>query len=218
MQNMKLKTIIFIAKFSLILLPAMAFASALENGRCYLMDFESGPCLLKINGAKFEISINGMVHYLPSGAGTKKIHIVLPEHYYVEAVQGYSFANCIILNLEISDGDAGSTLVAMLNKPNITLNWTFELGAFNPSPPLVTDDSIYIGGIGTIAKLNLKTGHTVWKHTGLYEKDTGAFNSFIKPIKQGEIIIFKDNSVSKSNQGNIREIRVIEKSGEIIQK
>jgi outer membrane protein assembly factor BamB len=216
---MRLPNIIFtIFNVLLVISPSLAYASVLEKGRCYLMTPDSGPCLLEINDTKYEINANGIITCNPHKEGAKSIQVLLPEHFFVEAARAYDFNNDIIFSLQITDGDGGSTIVAMFNLPSFTLSWAVELGAFNPSPPLVEASSVYIGGIGTIAKIDAKTGRIIWKHTGLYERDTNAFNSFLKPFRRGAMIIFKEQKVSTSKYQGIREIWVNDKSGEIVRK
>ncbi len=107
-------------------------------------------------------------------------------------------------------------MVALFDPKHSTLKWTFDLGAFNPSPPLVSGGSVYIAGIGTVAKIDDKTGQVIWKHSELYEGDTTAFNSFEKPFKQGDTIIFQEKKTAYENYRGIREIRVDDKSGKIL--
>ncbi len=69
-----------------------------------------------------------------------------------------------------------------------------------------------------VAKLNLIDGKIIWQHKNLYERETQAFNSFILPRKEGNIIIFKEDKVSSAKYDGIREIHVDDATGKIISK
>ena len=218
MHQVKILTnILMIIAIILTILPSKNYSQVLEKGCCNLVDQDSGPCLLEINGTNFNIYSEGIITYNPTKENAKSIQVILPETFYIEAVKSYTYNDEIIFILGITDDDAGSTLVALFDPKHSTLKWTYDLGAFNPSPPLVSGGSVYIAGIGTVAKIDVKNGRTVWKHTGLYESDTTAFNSFVKPFKQGAMIIFKEEKISSyDNYRGIREIRVDDKSGKIL--
>ena len=217
MHQVKIPTnILMIIAIILIILPSKNYSQVLEKGRCNLIDQDSGPCLLEINGTNFNIYSEGIITYNSSKESAKSIQVILPEIFYIEAVKSYTYNDEIIFILGITDDDAGSTLVALFDPKHSTLKWTFDLGAFNPSPPLVSGGSVYIAGIGTVAKIDDKTGQVIWKHSELYEGDTTAFNSFEKPFKQGDTIIFQEKKTAYENYRGIREIRVDDKSGKIL--
>ncbi|NNG01925.1 MAG: hypothetical protein HKM93_21235 [Desulfobacteraceae bacterium] len=182
------------------------------------MDANSGPCRIVVKKITYEINSNGIIRYNVPKGDASFIQPVLPEHFYVQSVQSYDYKDDIIFIFEITDDEAGSTIILMCNPSSSTLYWTVELGTFNPSPPLVEADSIYIGAIGTIVKLDLKTGLIIWKHSGFYERETSAFNSFLKPIKRNNIIVFQDNKLSFAKYRGVREIWVNDESGKIIRK
>jgi len=209
MSKMKQIISIVIANVFLAILSSVSNASVFPEGRCYLMDVTSGPCKMVINEKKYEINIEGKITYSSAKGDTRSIQPILPDHFYVQAVQSYVFNEDIIFLLEITDDDAGSTLVVMCKPSSVGLLWTAELGTFNPSPPLVDEGSVYIAGIGTVAKIDIKTGRIVWKHTGLYEQDTMAFNAFSKPIKRGNVIVFQEEKDSFAKY---------HESGEVINK
>ncbi len=210
--------VLVILNILLAFMPSMVAASPLPKGRCHMMDPDSGPCSIVINGTKYTVYINGTIAYKGPEGETRFIRTRLPEFFYVEAVQSYHFNEDIIFLLEITDDDAGSTIVIKCSPSDPTAYWTVELGAFNPSPPLVEADSVYLGGIGTVAKIDLKTGRIDWRHSGLYESDTMAFNSFLKPVRRDKVIVFPEDKVSSAEYPGVREIWVNDDSGEIIRK
>ncbi|MCW8955249.1 MAG: hypothetical protein OQL09_00070, partial [Gammaproteobacteria bacterium] len=93
-----------------------------------------------------------------------------------------------------------------------------ELFAFNTSPVLVHNNSIYLGGIGMIAKLDLNDGRIIWRHIGLYEAETQAYNAFEIPMIKNEYVIFREQKVPDASYPGIREIHVLDKTGKIIKK
>ena len=52
------------------------------------------------------------------------------------------------------------------------------------------DHTIYVGGIGFLARLNASTGKFIWRRTGLYEVDK-AFNIFGVPKEDDKVVTFE---------------------------
>jgi len=106
------------------------------------MTEDSGPCLIKFDAKKYKININGMIEYDAPKGRKKSIQVNLPKHFYIDAANFYNSNDGIIFIFEITDDDAGSSLITLFNKTQYILNWTVEIGAFNPSPPLSDASSI----------------------------------------------------------------------------
>lgn len=197
---------------------ALTGVSAGQNNACFLMTPGDAPCHLTINDSDYHISSNGVIVLKIIKQKKSEVKIVLPEDFYIEAVQYQVINKNIMFTFEMTDGESGSTLIAMFDPSNPVLKWSTEIHAFNPSPLLILQDYIYVGGIGMVAKLNLIDGKIIWQHKNLYERETQAFNSFILPRKEGNIIIFKEDKVSSAKYDGIREIHVDDTTGEIISK
>ena len=186
-----------------------------EDMSCAVMESEDERCHIQSNTYSYSLSVEGA---LVREKDHKSIAFKLPENFYIESVRFKPFTNKIIFTFSISDGDSGSVLVSLFDEDNFSFAWQTELFAFNISPALIHNNSIYLGGIGLIAKINLADGKMIWQHFGLYESATQAYNSFETPMIQGEYIIFREQKVPDANYPGIREIQVLDRTGKIIKK
>ena len=182
---------------------------------CTIMEAENEKCHIESNTQSYLISAEGT---LIRDKDNKTITFRLPKKHHIETVQYKPFENKIIFTFSVSDGDSGSILVSVFDEDNYLFEWQTELFAFNTSPVLIHNNAIYLGGIGVIAKLNLYDGSIIWRHTGLYEPETQAYNAFEMPVIKKEFVIFKEQKVSDTGYSGIREIHVLDKTGKIIKK
>jgi len=182
---------------------------------CTLMDTESERCHVQSDKYSYSLSAEGA---LTRAKHPKSVTFKLPENYYIESVHFKPLTNRIIFTFSISDGDSGSVLVSLFDEDKFSFEWQTELFAFNVSPALIHNNSIYLGGIGVIAKINLDNGNIIWHHSGLYEADTQAYNSFVTPMIQGEYVIFREQKVPDASYPGIREIQALDRTGKIIKK
>jgi hypothetical protein len=196
---------------------AMAFSLAAQSSwlddPCTMMGDHDKPCVINIEGNKFVILNNGSL-----AVNSNKQQIQLPKNNYIDWYRdSVIYKNNAYLVFDVSDGDYGHAIVVSVSLTTNVLNWQSSLGGFNSSPLLVTDSGVYAGAIGTIVKFNLKSGEAIWRHKGLYEKDTQAYNSFIRPKESKGTIIFEESKVSSKYKGT-RKIIVDDRSGEILSK
>lgn len=186
-----------------------------EDVHCTLMNAEMDKCLIQSNTRSYSLNPEGV---LIRDKDNKKIIFTPPENNYIEAIQYKAFDKKIIFTFSISDGDSGSTIISLFDEEQFNYIWHTELSAFNTSPVLIHSDSIYLGGIGMIARLKLSDGTIVWRHTGLYEAKTQAYNAFELPAIKNEYVIFREQKVPDASYPGTREIHVLDKTGKIIKK
>lgn len=185
-------------------------------GRCFLMSAEDGPCRLKIDGLNYQIGTNGVIT-IENNQSRRRIAVDLPERFHIDSVQYTALESKIVFVFGITDNEGASALISLFDPDPCELEWVTDLHALNPSRPLFAGESIYIGGIGTVAKIDGGTGSVVWRHSGLHQRDTGTFNAFEEPTKEGDVVIFRDRKgAAKSESSGVKEIRVSDTSGEII--
>jgi len=175
-------------------------------------------CLYKINDLDFHISPKGGFKIVSSTGVIAEQKITLPEHFFIESVSHEPIGENFLIILGITDADAGSSVLALFNKKEMEIKWQTEIGAFNISEPLIGKDAIYVGAIGTVAKIDRDTGAIIWRHQWLYESDTGAFNSFIRPVKDGQVVRFIEEKQPRAKYSKPREIVVEDISGDILSK
>jgi hypothetical protein len=189
-------------------------ASFALGGNCF-NEFDSGlPCEVPIGSTTIIIQNNGLF----TRSDNNKLKLSLPQGFHLELVD----LDCLTANglivLTITDGDEAGTLIVSVEPKDMKLKWSTEVPAFNASPLLIEGHAIYLGGIGTVAKLGLKDGQIIWMQTNLYENDTQAFNSFVQPRKDGNTIIFTEQKVSSAKYDGIRDVRVDDLTGKILTK
>ncbi|MFW2373384.1 MAG: hypothetical protein ACN4GM_09720, partial [Gammaproteobacteria bacterium] len=185
--------------------PPSVIAST-DDMYCTLMESESERCHFQSATSSYSLAVEGA---LLREKDNKSIVFKLPKKFYIESVHFKPLANKIIFTFSISDGDSGSVLISLFDEDKFSFEWQTELFAFNISPALVHNNSIYLGGIGVIAKINLDNGNIIWHHTGLYESETQAYNSFETPRVKDGYIIFTEQKVPDASYPGIREIQVL---------
>lgn len=204
-------------RFLCLILIASYYTSSNANTDmyCTLMDPENEKCFIQSKAYSYMLAAEGD---LIREKDNKSTIFKLPEKFFIETVQFKPFKNKIIFTFSVSDGDAGSILVSLFDEDSFTFEWQTELFAFNTSPVLVHNNSIYLGGIGVIAKLDINDGKIIWHHRGLYEPETQAYNAFEMPLIKNKYVIFKEQKVSDTSYPGVREIHVLDKTGKIIKK
>ncbi len=198
--------ILFVATIISLVIANLAFSS---EESCSMMGTDK-PCDLQINGNSYHIETKGDMLVKHSGK-VSPVKIRLPEYFYIESVDYQIYKNKILFTFGITDDDAGSAIIAQFDPTNYRLLWATEINAFNASPLLITENAVYVGGIGMVAKLKLIDGNKVWQHRDLYVSGVGTYNSFKTPKKEGRTIIFQDDSSDK-------EVRVDDVTGKILSK
>jgi hypothetical protein len=74
------------------------------------------------------------------------------------------------------------------------MKWKRPIPGFNIGQGLIDGDYAYVTCIGFIAKVNLKNGAFMWRHDNLYQRGSGAFNSFELPEVDGNVVIFREST------------------------
>ncbi len=204
-------------RFLFLILLASYYPSANANTDmdCTLMNPENEKCLIQLKSQSYSITAEGT---LTRDKDHKTTVFSLPANFSIESVQFKAFNNKIIFTFSITDGDTGSIFVTLFNEDEFNFEWKTELFAFNTSPVLIHNNSIYLGGIGVVAKLDLYDGRIIWRHTGLYNAETQAFNSFEIPVIKNEYVIFREQKVQGASYPGVKDIHVLDKTGKIIKK
>jgi hypothetical protein len=150
---------------------------------------------------KFEFSIgHGKYLILSNGDGVrtdfkgKSANFILPldANFYVERVYYLDGGGDLIIIYGISDGDVGGGTVIRLENKTLKKRWPGNIPGFNIGESVVKDKWLYLTAIGFVGKLDLNTGKYTWKYDGLYKKMPGVFNSFERPLIDGELIKFTE--------------------------
>jgi outer membrane protein assembly factor BamB len=199
---------------ALLLLYLLPNASFSQEDACMIMSGEKA-CDLNIQGSIYHIENSGVLTVKHAGKSSA-ISFRLPNRFLIDEVRYQIHDKNILFVLGITGDDSASALLAHFDLLQGRILWSTEIHAFNISPLLIAGSHVYIGGIGTVAKLRLSDGKIIWKHTDLYESGTGSYNAFELPRKEGNIVIFKELSASRRKK--IREIHVDDTAGRILSK
>ena len=184
------------------------------NDPCAMMGDHETPCVINIEGNTFVLSNNGTLTI-----GSVQQQIQLPAHTYIDWYRdSVMYNNNVYLSFDVSDGDSGHAIVVSVSLLSKSITWQADLGGFNGSPLLVTDKGVYAGAIGTVVKLNPMSGADLWRHDGLYENDTQAYNSFIRPRESNGEIIFEESKNSSAKYNGTRRVIVDDRTGKILSK
>lgn len=124
------------------------------------------------------------------------------------------YVNNVILAGEVNDAETGAGFVVRLEQPSLRARWKAHVPGFNLGPPLRDGQHLYLTAIGFVAKLDLKTGRFVWRHSRLYGRaGEGTFNSFGPPALDGDAVLFRE---APPGGGPARTLRVNRKTGAIL--
>jgi hypothetical protein len=204
--------------YLLIFFATFVSAGSWMDNPCNSFESHAVECVHEIESHKFHIFHDGKITY-KTNEENRSITVPLPEGFSFETVRyGGLVEENVIFNIEITDFDAGASVIFSINLKNNTLIWKREIPAFNSSELLAENSSIYVGGIGYICKIDDKTGQIIWFHKGLYEPETQAYNGFQKPYVRGDTIVFPESKVPTAKYIGLREVVVNDRTGRITSK
>jgi len=179
---------------------------------CMFISEKEKPCSWEIDNYIFNIDRNGIIEFQST-----KTSLTLDEGFKIDWVRdGIIEEENAYFSLGITNGEAGGTIVLSFSILNSELNWQTNLRGFNGSPVLYFNGDVYAGASGMVTKIDAQTGAKDWEHTGLYDRDTQAFNGFKKPYVKGKSVVFPDDKTSTAKYEGLREIVVDIKTGEIV--
>lgn len=142
------------------------------------------------------------------------IKILLEKRDQITAIQYGVDDKFLYLLFEVYDGEGAGSKISKLYRDTLEILWTNALhgfNCFNSGESLGTRKFVYVTSTGFIGKIDLETGKFIWKHGN--EIDIALFNSFKKPEKVGNKIIFTKDTNTK---GTPYQIIVDDSSGEIL--
>jgi hypothetical protein len=206
-------SLVRLSVLGLVLLTAASGAAA--QSTCHAAELLPGTqCTVTVDGTAAWLDVAGTL----SIPNAEPVQIPLPDQLYIESARAHDKEGTTLLVLEVTDVESSSTVLATLDHKTNKLKWSRELPAFNPSPPLLSKDALYIGAIGLVAKVRLSDGGIVWLHRDLYEQDTQAFNAFQKPRLAGSVVVFPEDKVPAAKHSGLREVRVDDRTGKLLSK
>jgi hypothetical protein len=107
---------------------------------------------------------------------------VLPiEDGYLDRLYYLDYGGDLLIIFGASDGESGWGGVVRVDPRDASTRWALQIPAFNVGPVTLERASLYVTGIGFVARVDARSGQYVWKHEHLYCEANGAFNAFEAP-------------------------------------
>lgn len=141
------------------------------------------------------------------GSIQNKITLQVPEKTELDAeplVYGSDSYSLIVL--QYSDFEAGTSVVYAINEKAQKL-WSIDLGAFNPSQPLIEKEYVYLSAIGRVWKLHKQSGKVAWSHKDLYKNKSFEFNGAEPISRRGKFVLFSKKLKVNDSTGEIVEVK-----------
>jgi hypothetical protein len=186
-----------------------AFQRAAPSDRYTTPQFHT----LIFDGKVVAIIWNNNVASLPKDNQWEILDLTIEENYHIERLWYTKFNNDLIIVYETSNFDYSGSYIARIDMSKKISIWITPIGAFNLGEPAFRDQYMYMTSIGFAAKLDLRTGEYVWKHGGLYNQQTQDFNSFQRPVFNGDRVVFQGNNPTSDVS---KRIEVKDSTGEVV--
>lgn len=139
--------------------------------------------------------------------GKSQTTIELPKGFFVNGEPKlYQSDNFALVYSEVSDHVVYSTRIYAFNAEAKNI-WKRDLKSFNPSTPLIEDEFVFVAFLGLVMKLQKLDGQLAWKHDGLYENASYAFNGESEITRRGPFVAFAKNVVVDDRSGNLIEVQ-----------
>jgi len=166
------------------------------------------------SGFHYRVANNGAGRRTKDGAPTRLFNLRLTGGDSIARLYFSEYVNNVLLVCEVGDMESGAGFAARLEQPSMRARWKADFPAFNVGPPVRDGAHLYLTGVGFVAKLDLKTGKFVWKHSRLYGRaGADTFNSFGPPEVSGDEVIFRESGV---RDRDARTLHVSRKTGKIL--
>lgn len=139
------------------------------------MELEPDTLSAVIDNIFFRITTDGRISWgsdikdsvrLNTNAWIGNIYLAIVDQQNLVVVYEENFA---------TEGGSSAEMFDMAKKQRI---WETPVAGFNLGQAYIKDDFAYVNTIGMVGKLKLKTGDYVYRFDDLYNRETGAFNSF----------------------------------------
>jgi hypothetical protein len=148
---------------------------------------DRAPIHLVVSGAEYVVARDRVLRGV---VGTAAPTVRLPGRGggLVERVWGERHGGDLLLAYELTDGESAWTEVVRLDPRTLARRWWVHLPNFNLGPAFVSADTAYLTVLGTVAKVDLRTGRTLWRRDGLYSRGPH-FDCFAQPRLRGDTLV-----------------------------
>jgi len=146
-------------------------------------------------------------------AQVKQLKLPVKNTEYIERVSAVKVEGDILIAFDKSDGEIGNGGICRVRLDLFDIRWCQKIPAFNVYAAMGAEDSVFIGAIGFLARLNHINGKYIWRQAGLYQKDN-TFNVFCN-LKEGDRNVSFQATSGISREPN-KQITLDKKTGKII--
>jgi len=136
-------------------------------------------------------------HVKANGTGTKRsqgldepVRLPVRGGEYIEHLWFKPYRGDLLVLFEATAGEYGRGGVCRYRQQPWRMRWCHWIPAFNVVAAVSQDQTVYVGGIGYLARLNASSGKFIWQREGLYQADP-AFNIFGVPTEDGPLVTFE---------------------------
>lgn len=174
--------------------------------------YDSSSFSWRANENRYSLNADGVLG-LTSGKIARQVK--LPIAGFVVQMSLLAHSDDILVVLETDFAGDGQGFICRVQNNLAAIRWCQNVPSFNLRAS-ISNDSIWIGGNGFVARLNLKSGKYHWKHRGLYNycaDGEDSFNVVWPASESGTAIIFDSKG---SNDRNERQLVVEKSAGKII--
>jgi hypothetical protein len=166
------------------------------------------------NENHYSLNANGVLTLTSKTSSSRQIK--LPIDTFVVQISLLNHSGDIFIALETDFAGDGQGFICSVKNNLASVNWCQKIPSFNIRAS-ASNDSIWIGALGFVARLNWESGKFYWNHNNLYRYCANREDSFnvVWPVAETESTIVFDSE--GSNPGNKRQLLIEKGSGKIIQ-
>jgi outer membrane protein assembly factor BamB len=208
MRRIRFSFLIYLASLpALCLGDLVPFNRAAQTGNEFTAVFEWG----EVND-KFMLTAKGV---LSSKTDTAKPKLKLPiaKGSWIEHLFVLTYNNDLMLAFETNDGDEGNGYICRIKSPLAGVDWCQSVAGFNVYAAASTN-TIYLGAIGFVSRINPENGKLLWHHADLYNKDN-TFNIVCPAHETESAVTFNATTGIKGLE--VKQITLDRQTGKIMQ-
>ena len=152
---------------------------------------------------------------LSSKTDTAKPKLKLPvaKGSWIEHLFVFNYDNDLVLAFETNNGDEGNGYICRIRSPLVAVDWCQSVAGFNVYAAASTD-TIYVGAIGFVSRINPENGKLLWHHADLYNKDN-TFNIVCPAHETESAVTF--NATTGIKGVEVKQITLDRQTGKIMQ-
>lgn len=183
-----------------------------------------GELYLPWKASSLQVGTNGEV-WMSTEDGSTKFRLPLSPGMWISRLFLTECLDDPLMVYEVEEFEGGYGLAVRLDHKTLRVNWQTNIPAFNVMEPLLHGHFLYVTGMGTVGKIDVRTGVYAWKITGLYAEVPnsdgtvwGCYNSFNRPEWKGRTIVFPENRIGVDKRQSIpfHKLVVDDRTGKVI--